>query len=223
MRQDQTSGTAPDLGKVKFKRRLRKFVELTIRNTAAPFTDHSAAFHLLSLPFFFVAVLAAQGVEALQEETQLAYASLKAAVLALPLFLTYNAVRAALRIGEEERFEGEWFGNTFVYKQPPVLLRTRVSNSNNGKIVEFPTAPAEPNSGIELKIEIEGFEQRRLQVHVSPLKETLLIPRPKEWAYGGGNSTVLTWAGEGTIFVTTDCETSNNSIVTISLLSWTVQ
>lgn len=223
MPHEKASGLTPDLRKVKLKRKLRKFLELTIKNTAAPFTDHSAAFHLLSLPFFFFAVLAAQGVTALEEETQSAYASLKAAVFALPLFLTYNAIRAAFLMRAEEKVEGEWFGNTFVYKQPPVLLRTRVSNSDNGKVFELPTAPAEPNSGIELKIEVEGLEQRRLQVYVSPMKESFLIPRPKEWVDRGGNSTVLTWAGSGTIFMTAVCETGNRSIVTISLLSWTVQ
>jgi len=52
--------------------------------------------------------------------------------------------------------EGDWFGNTFVYKEPKLAFRTYVSPAENNKIFKFTFPDAPPFAFTKYKIILEG-------------------------------------------------------------------
>lgn len=204
---------------IKFRRRLQRWSHIVARETIAPLVDRNAVLQLLAYPFFLWFVFLARGFSGMSDEAAISQAALMALVYAIPAFLAVNAIRAIFMTAKEEREEGRWFGRSFVYNQPKLLAMDRVNDADNGKTKTLTTAPAEPTGSVELRVEVDGFEQRRIRVLLSPDQRLLEMAGHPEMPNGIGIH--LTWANSGKLYYRTECATSNPSIVRFFLLSWT--
>lgn len=204
---------------IKFKRRFWRWVRIVGRETIAPLVDRTAMLQVLGYPFFLWFLFLAAGFQAMSEEALISETAFWAMVYAIPFFIVINCFRALFITVKEEREEGQWFGRSFVYHQPRLLATDRVNDSDNGKTKKLTTAPAEPTGSVELRVDVDGFEQRRIRIQVSPEERLLEAALHPEMPSGIGIH--LTWANGGKLYYRTECTTSNPSIVRFYLLSWT--
>lgn len=208
-----------NLAWVKFRRRFRRWLHIVVRETLAPFVDRAAMLQLLAYPFFLWFLFLAAGFHVMSEEALISETAFWALVYAIPFFIVVNAIRALFMTAKEERSEGRWFGRSFVYHQPRLLAMDRVSDADNGQTKTLSTLPAEPTGSIELRVDVDGFEQQRVRISVSPEERILDMIRHPQMPSGFGIH--LTWANGGKIYYRTECATSNPSIIRFYLLSWT--
>ncbi len=130
-----------------------------------------------------------------------------------------NAVTAIFRVMREEKEEGQWFGTSFIYNDPPLLLKVRVTDADNGQLVPFKVAQAEKRGSVELQIEISGFEKRRIKAIVLPEDMRHIPPLWDTSPHGPLFSLAFTPKNK-TFYLATHSETSNPSIVAVRLVSW---
>ena len=204
---------------IKARRRFVRWLKITARSTLAPFFERGALLQLLAYPLFLWLVFLARGYGAMSDEAFLSWAAAQALIYAVPVFLIVNAVTAVFRVMREEKEEGQWFGTSFNYNDPPLLLKARVTDADNDKLVPFKVAQAEKGGSVELQIEISGLEKQRIKAIV--LEEKMRhIPTP--WGtLPRGPLFSLAWTPKNkTFYLATHSETLNPSIVAVRLVSW---
>ena len=157
----------------------------------------------------------------MSDEAFISWAAAQALIYAMPMFLIVNAVTAVFRVMREEKEEGQWFGTAFIYNDPPLLLKTRVTDANNGKLVPFKVAQAEKGGSVELQIEISGFEKRRIKAIVLP-EQMRDVPWPWDIAGYGPIFSLAFTPNNKTFYLATYSETLNPSIVAVRLVSWNI-
>ena len=212
------------MGRLRFIKARRRFVrwfKITARTTLAPFFERGALLQLLAYPLFLWLVFLARGFKAMSDEAFISWAAAQALIYAVPMFLIVNAITAVFRVIREEKEEGQWFGTAFIYNDPPLLLKARVTDADNGKLVPFKVAQAEKGGSVELQIEISGFEKRRIKATVLPEEIRHIPPLWDTSPYGPIFSLAFTPKNK-IFYLATHSETLNPSIVAVRLVSWNI-
>ena len=151
---------------VRIKRWLIFWWQIAVNRTLAPFSDQLALLQLLAFPIFLYLVFLASGVEAVSNEIINSWAALQALLYAFPLFILWNVISAAFSVAQEEKKQGQWFGTAFVYHEPLLIAKYRVTDADIGHLHSFKVTPAEKGGSVELQVEISGFEKQRIKVDI---------------------------------------------------------
>ena len=53
-------------------------------------------------------------------------------------------------VAQEEKKQGQWFGTAFVYHEPLLIAKYRVTDADNGHLHSFKVTPAEKGGSVEL-------------------------------------------------------------------------
>ena len=197
-----------------------RWFKITARTTLAPVFERGALLQLLAYPIFLWLVFLARGFEAMSDEALISWAAAQALFYAVPLFFIVNAVTAVFQVMQEEKKEGQWFASSFIYNDPPLLLKVLVTDADNGKVMPFKVAQAETDGSVELQIEISGFEKQRIKTIVLPEDLQHAIEPLWDTPSRGATFSMARVPKNKTFCLATHSETSNTSIVAVRLVSW---
>lgn len=171
---------------------------------------------LLAVPIYLWLINYIQGPKELSSEQPHAILALLAFLIPSLVLVLVFAIFAVFQVRKEEAKMGEWFGSKFSYKEPVLLSFDNVSSIDNDKIKEFSIGPAELGYGIELYLEIGGFE-KRAKIFFFDSRESAEKANLSDSWYQYGPITVLTWASKRHLYYKTFCKTINPSEVRVLL------
>lgn len=146
------------LWQIKAKRFLRDWLQVSIRDFLAPLTDDAALLNLLAL--IVVTYLAALGgLFRLLEELQSVSDAIAPLIWTMPLYLLICIIRGPFRVRAEEKILGQWAGNRFVFHSPKLVFQKQISANESKDTILFCIHEAEPGGGVELRTEVDNWDQ----------------------------------------------------------------
>ena len=211
---------------VRFKRRCRLWLKIAAADCLAPLQDRTAFLQLSALPIFLYLVFMVRGFRAMTNEIFSVAAATQALIYAVPIFVSWNLIAAAFETKSAEAAEGKWFQHFFVYNEPKLVFMTKVTNADNGQLKPFKIKYAEGGGYVYLNVEFDGFERRRIKAQV--VHKTVLgheTPGPIPWDIvpnGPVNAACYIEKGK-TLYLATECETQNWSIVKVYMTSFSIR
>ena len=143
-------------------------------------------------------------------------------IYAIPIFVAWNMVSAAFSVTREERKQGQWFGTEFVYHEPLLVAKFRVTDADNGRRHIFKVPQSESGGSIQLQTEIGGFEKRRIKAEVM-IADMASIEPPWEEITATHSYSLMRVPKNKNFCLATMCETQNPSLVSVYLVSWGIR
>ena len=110
----------------------------------------------LAYPLFLWILFIARGPEQLSEEVFLSWAALQALVYAIPVFVIFNVIAAALQTKREIAKLGTWHGPRFVYHMPHYIYTAQFGPAEHEQTTRFKVEDAEPNTFVAFHLEHYG-------------------------------------------------------------------
>ena len=152
-----------------------------------------------------------------------AVGALSASAIAAGFFIAANLIAAAFKVREDEKNEGYYSGNHYIFREPKLVFTTHVSNADNDKEFEFTVEDAEPNGSVDMNIAIDGFDRRHITVclvneYFKDLSESAGKSPYQHFVWAGMTRYML--AKSRKFYLKTACTTPNTSIVKVYLISW---
>ena len=205
---------------VRSKRWLLLWWRISAHATIAPLVDRTALLQLIAFPIFLYLVFLARGFDVVSNEAINSWAAFRALLYAVPVFIIWNMISAIFSVASEEKNQGQWFGTEFVYHEPLLVAKFRVSDKDNGNRHKFKVPQAEIGGSIQLQIGIGGVEKQRIKAVV--VMEDMPFMPPWEDMTSTHYYSILGVPKNKTYCLSTMCETLNPSLVSVYLVSWNI-
>ena len=209
---------------VRLRRYARLWYALFLQDALAPLRDKTAFLQFIAIPIFLVLLFIYRGLGAMVGELRDITIVVEAIIYAIPLYLLWCASAALINVRSEELKKGQWFGGHFVYHSPLLVKTVRVTSENNEEVFPVKMNEVEPGGYVFIETSIEGFEKRRAkcQVFMGQHRNTPVGPLPWNIVSYGSTHYSMYIEKDKTLFLATNCETTNWSIVRAYLTSFSV-
>jgi len=209
--------------RAKLHKALSRVIRIFLKDSVAPIFSGRALLQLMAYPFFIFFVFLSRGVIGVGQELASSQLAAKSLIYALPLFLGFNLIRAILIVLFQPDEEGRWYGTKFGYHSPKKLITRHVTDGDNGKKVQFVIRDAAREGSAELRIDVDGFENRLTKAIVYcsfTMQKGITIPFQ---VIQPGSSTMLHRVPrDRTFYLETHIPNSNSAVVSVSLVWYSV-
>jgi len=134
---DSRRARGVELGMKKFTHRVCLRWVIFAREAIKPLTDRLAFLQFLAFPILLYFIWNNKGFWEMLAEFQTTFSMLEALFWAVPLYLVWCAVFAIFRVQKEEKENGQWAENRFLYHFPQHIKTFQFDQKDNDKCVRI--------------------------------------------------------------------------------------
>lgn len=143
---------------IKARRSLQSSARIALRDFLAPLTDDAALLNFLLIVVTVYTAASSGLFEFLTEIAQIHDAALPLG-WAILMYAVICVTRAPFRAHAEESACGQWVGNRYILNTPKLVFQKQISAADSNETITFEIPEAEPGGGVEIRTEIDVWDQ----------------------------------------------------------------